>query len=308
MTIWSYIKLHWQGKCSLNQAFWLNLVLLFFVLSQIERFIFPPYLQNEIAVTTTVIIYILVVKFVIYPWQVIGILRICDARTRSKMGHLITTLIQIGLVASLSVTLIMFINTFQSLQSFKQDLLAKQAIPPALQYSLDLIRQNTLIHLQGGFQIGITQKVADLLGEYPQITGIILDSDGGQIYEGRGLARLILEYKLQTFTLDKCLSACTTAFVSGSKRTLGKDAKLGFHQYKSYSSYPPVNIEKEQAKDLAIFIRQGVTAGFLEKIFSYPPESMWWPDTSELISAGVVHQVEFSFDDQVIPLLRGEAT
>ncbi len=183
------------------------------------------------------------------------------------------------------------------LQGFKRNLILEQTILPETQYSLDLIKQEKLIHLRGPFDIGITNRVAELIEQYPEVTGIILDSGGGQIYEGRGLARLIRENKLQTYSLDKCLSSCTTAFVAGRIRTLGINARLGFHQYKTYSLIPSIDVVAEQAKDMAIFVKQGVSPEFLEKVFTHPPEEIWLPDIDELINAGVVHQTGFTLDN-----------
>ncbi len=295
--MFKYIEQHWRGNLSLNRSFWVNLVLLFFLVGILERFLFPPYIENELAVTTAVLAYIIVVKLIVYPWQVVGVLRACDLRIRSDTGRSWATAAQIALVVSLAATLVATIETYQSLQVFKQNLILKQIPLPEPQYSLDLIKQDTLIHLRGPFEIGITNRVAEMIEQYPEVTGIILDSGGGQIYEGRGLARLVRENKLQTYSLDKCLSSCTTAFVAGTIRTLGTNARLGFHQYKTYSLIPSINVRSEQAKDMAIFVKQGVSPEFLEKVFIRPPEEMWWPDIDELLSAGVVHQTGFTLDN-----------
>lgn len=293
----NYIRQHWRGNLSLSQSFWVNLVVLFLALGLLERFIFPPYIDNEIAVTAAVLVYFVVVKLIIYPWQVVGVLRSCDLRIKSDTGRLWASAAQVALVISLAATLVTTIETYQSLQGFKQNLILKKITPPEPLYSLDLIKQNKLIHLRGPFEIGITNRVAELIELNPEITGIILDSVGGQIYEGRGLARLIRENRLQTYSLDKCLSSCTTAFVAGTIRTLGTNARLGFHQYKTYSVIPSINVEQEQLKDMAIFVKQGVSPEFLEKVFSHPPEEIWLPDIDELLSAGVVHQTGFSLAD-----------
>jgi len=289
-----YLRQHWRGNLSLTRAFWVNLVLLFILLGILERFLFPPYIENESAVTTAVIAYFIVVKLIVYPWQVVGVLRTCDLRIKSDTGRSWATAAQIALVVSLAVTLLATIETWQSLQLFKRDMLLREVSSPEPLYSLDLIEQETLIHLRGPFQIGITNRVADLIERYPEITGIILDSEGGQIYEGRGLARLIRDNNLQTFSLEQCLSSCTTAFVAGTTRTLGINARLGFHQYKTYSLIPSIDVVAEQSKDMAIFVEQGVSPEFLEKIFIHPPNSMWWPEIGELINAGVVHQTGYS--------------
>ncbi len=297
MNLIKYIKRHWQGNLSLPRAFWVNLVLLFVALGYLEHFLFPPYIEDKITVTTTVLVYVIIVKLIVYPWQVVGVLRACDLSIKSGTGRSWVTAAQIALVISLAATLIATIETYQSLQIFKQNLMSREVSLPEPQYSLDLIKQDTLIHLRGPFEIGITNRVAELIEQYPEITGIILDSGGGQIYEGRGLARLVRENNLQTYSLDKCLSSCTTAFVAGTIRTLGTNARLGFHQYRTYSVFPSIDVEQEQSKDMAIFVMQGISPEFLEKVFIQPPEEMWWPDIDELVNAGVVHQTGFTLDN-----------
>jgi len=295
MRLPNYILQHWWGKVTLFRAFWINLVLLFMVLEFSKRFLFPPYIDNEIAVTSAVIIYLVVVKLIIYPWQVMGVLRVSDLIIKTDSGRGWANAAQIALVASLAATLLTTLGTYQSLQIFKQDLIQSRIPPTEPEYTLELIEQDTLIHLRGPFEIGITNRVAELVESYPAVIGIILDSEGGQIYEGRGLARVISENRLQTFSMDQCLSSCTTAFVAGTTRTLGPNARLGFHQYKTYSIIPSINVANEQAKDMAIFVKQGVSQQFLDKIFNQPPEGMWWPEIAELLEAGVVQQIDFSF-------------
>jgi hypothetical protein len=294
MYLLNYIKQHWQGNLSLVHAFWVNLVVLFVALDLLERFVFPPYIENETAVSIAVLLYVVVVKLIIYPWQVVGVLRVCDLRIKSNSGRSWASVTQVALVMSLAATLLSTIGTYQSLSVFKQNLILAETVLPEPLFSLDLIEQGSLIHLRGPFEIGITNKVEDLIALHPEITGIILDSEGGQIYEGRGLARLISENRLETFSLENCLSSCTTAFVAGTTRTLGTKARLGFHQYKTYSIIPSINVENEQAKDIAIFVNQGVSAAFIEKIFMQPPERMWWPEIDELVDAGVVHHTGFT--------------
>ena len=297
MRLLHYIKQHWRGDLPLAWSLWVNLVVLFFVLGLLERFIFPPYIASETAVTSAVFIYFIVVKLIIYPWQVVGVFRACDFSVKSDVSRFAAMTAQVALVLSLAAILVTTIGTYQTLQAYKQELIESREILPAPLYSLELIKQNTLIYLRGPFQIGITNKVEKLIEQYPEVNGIILNSDGGQIYEGRGLARLIRENKLETIALDKCLSSCTTAFVAGTTRTLGTGSRLGFHQYKTYSVIPSINVENEQAKDIAIFVNQGVSAEFIEKIFIQPPEGMWWPEIEELVAAGVVHQTGFSLPE-----------
>jgi ATP-dependent protease ClpP protease subunit len=289
----NYLIKHWRGDFSLTRSFWVNFVFLFFALDLLERMLFPPFIDDPLKVTIAVLVYVGVVKLIVYPWQVVGVLRSCGKQISADSGRLWAIAAQFSMVASLAIVLISSIETWQSLQIYKQDLARREIGPDIPLYSLDLVKQATLIHLRGPFEIGITASVADLISQNPQVTGIILDSEGGQIYEGRGLARVIRENGLQTFSLDKCLSSCTTAFVAGTTRSLGPQARMGFHQYKTYSLIPSINVGNEQARDKAIFVEQGIAAEFIDKIFEQPPESMWWPETDELLAAGVVHQTGF---------------
>ena len=80
MRLLDYIIQHWSGNISLTRAFWVNLVLLSVVLQIAQQFLFPPYIENEVAVTSVVIIYLIVVKLIVYPWQLVGVLRVSNHR------------------------------------------------------------------------------------------------------------------------------------------------------------------------------------------------------------------------------------
>jgi len=166
-----------------------------------------------------------------------------------------------------------------------------------VKYALTVVDGGSLIHLRGELEAGITRAVAKLLDKNPQARGIILDSGGGQIHEGRGLARVIRERGLATYTLRECASACTTAFLAGRERILGRAAKLGFHQYRSHTVLPAFDTAEEQAKDRTLFEAQGIAPEFLDNIFAAGPDEMWWPTVDELRAGRAVHRTGFSLGD-----------
>lgn len=168
------------------------------------------------------------------------------------------------------------------------------ASPPPAKYALAVVDGGALLHLRGELEVGVTRAVAEWLDANPQARGIILDSGGGHIYEGRGLARVIRERGLATYTLIECASACATAFLAGRERILGRGARLGFHQYRAHTVIPAFDIDAEQDKDRALFKAQGIAPEFLDRIFAARPEEMWWPTVDELIAGGAVHRVGFS--------------
>ncbi len=125
------------------------------------------------------------------------------------------------------------------------------------------------------------------------VKGIILDSAGGRIYEGRELSKIILINGLDTYTLNGCYSACGTAFISGNKRYIAKGANLAFHQYHlgGKNLDPYADVSSEQQNDLKIYQRRGISQGFIDKIFKAKQNDLWYPTIEEMLDAGVVHEV-----------------
>jgi len=285
------IRMHWRGETRLARAFWVNFLLLWTALFFLERFLFPPFLQGEARVTAAALAYFVFARLLVYPWQVVGVIRACERRIGARVDRTWAVAAQGVVVVSIAATLVAAFSSYQNVLAYRSSLRAAAAVAP--EYSLEFIAGGELLHLRGPLEAGITRRVERLLEAHPQVRGIVLDSGGGQIYEGRGLARLIRERAMATYSLRECASSCATAFIAGRRRALGAGAKLGFHQYKNYAVLPAVDIEEEQATDIALFRAQGVSAEFLQKIFSQPPERMWWPPERELREAGVVHRTGF---------------
>ncbi len=285
-----YIQRHWRGDLSLAHACLVNLVLLFFILNFLERFIYPPFLYGEAVVSSAVLIFSIFARLIIYPWQVIGVLRTCEKSLQRGVDRSWVIAVQGIVVLSIVATLASAFSSYQSLAKYRQGLNPHKGyvVPP--EYTFKLVNQGTIVHLTGPVQPGITRRFSEFIEQHPNIAGVILDSDGGQISEGRGLARVIRENGLNTYSLDRCMSACTTAFAAGVRRTLGVNARLGFHQYQTFTIHPNFDLAEEQAKDLDLFRAQGIAESFLQKIFSHPPEDMWWPEHEELLEANFIHQ------------------
>lgn len=298
-----YVRRHWTGKLSLSISFWINFFLLYIVLALLERFLLLPYLLaplrlNPLTVSYSVAIFSIVVRLIIYPWQIVGVIRACEKSINSSINRIWVIAAQGVMVISIVATLTLAFSSYQSLLRYQHSLLPQEHFEFAPKYSLDLVEQGTLVHLRGQMQPGITQRTLEFIQQHPAVTGIILDSKGGQIAAGRGLAKIIRENKLDTYSLEACMSACTTAFAAGVHRVLGENAKLGFHQYQSFTVYPHFDIDQEQAKDIALFKKHGISDSFLENIFRQPPENMWLPDNQQLLQANFVHQINFKLSEE----------
>ncbi len=297
-----FLRQHWRGELTLAVSFWVNLVLVFAAVQFLERYSQPPYVDDSMA-TAAALAFFLVARLLVYPWQAVGVIRACERHIVMHGGRGWAVAAQGVVVISLAATLVATFASYQAVLRHRLEARAAEAVPDAALYTLTLVADfpgsgagagaDLLIHLRGELQVGVTSQVAALLAAHAQISGIILDSGGGHIYAGRGLARLIRERALNTYVGEQCASSCATAFIAGAVRTLGAGARLGFHQYtnlgKQNPALPAMDIDAEHAKDMAWFESQGISADFLAKIFAQPPHKMWWPPAEELRRAGVIH-------------------
>ena len=287
-----FIGKHWKGEYSLSISFWLNFVFVTVVYHFIEPFLQRPFVDQPWVLISVTITYLIVCRLIIYPWQVIGLLRASDKHYLAHDRAIVRYGVQAIIVTSLALTVAHIIGSVQFLVVYKQKMDYRAQIDKT-DYSLTLTHEKQLIHLKGPLGFGITDAVAQMLIENPHIHGIILDSEGGQIYEGRGLARLIETNDLDTYSFEGCSSACTTAFIGGINRYLGTNARLGFHRYK-FDSYKIrqfalfYDLENEQERDLALYRSKQIKGEFLQKVFEMPPNKMWFPSADVLLDAGVV--------------------
>ena len=150
-----------------------------------------------------------------------------------------------------------------------------------------------VLYLKGDFELGIAEKLKALLNRYHDIGWLVLESDGGRIYEARRIARMARDRGLKTYVLNHCNSACTTAFIGGKTRYLGPKGSLGFHKYwlDAQLQHPFVNLGEEQDKDRSFYRSQNISNDFLNRIFDEPHTGLWQPDHATLLKAGVVHKI-----------------
>lgn len=160
-------------------------------------------------------------------------------------------------------------------------------------YNLALGNSGKLLWLDGSIEIGLSTDLERLLKEHPGIEGVVLNSNGGHVYEARGIAKVIRKYELDTYVFDECKSACTTVFISGETRVMGDRAELGFHQYWIEMRFPSPNTDprSEQDKDRVYYSDRDIDEAFLQKVFDTPHYGIWVPDRGELMKSRVVHRI-----------------
>jgi hypothetical protein len=287
-----FIGKYWRGAYPLSVSFWLVFVSLGAVYHYMEPFLQRPLADRPAVYIWTTIIYLVVCRLFIFPWQVVGLLRASDRHYLTYQRPAVKSSVQATIVLSLAFTAAHIIGAVQSLVAYKEKI-EFQAVRGTPEYSLELVAGGRLLQLQGVLDFGVVEAVKTILDGNPRIQGVVLDSEGGQIYEGRGLGMLIDQHELDTYTFVGCSSACSTAFIGGRKRYLGTNAKLGFHRYRLDSSNIPqfykfYDLGIEEKKDLDAFKAKNLKDEFLRKVFQTPHDQMWFPDTQTLIDARVI--------------------
>jgi len=290
-----YVRAHWVGRQALAWSFWVNFALLCVVVNLVEPFIRPEASTPSWPAIIIAIAYLIVGHLIIYPWQIVGLVRACNLHLKQSSDSAIVTGAQLAIGASVIAGLVTMATTVQSIvqatSDGEPDLVKLDTDAAAQAYKLELIADHSVIRIDGEFALGLTRDLEALLLQGSNIRGIVLNSDGGRIFEARGVARLIVERQLATYVYRMCQSACTTAFIAGSTRHLGEQGRLGFHQYRLKAIYPFIDATKEQEKDRAFYRSQGITSDILTRIFKTPHDSMWYPTQEELLSAQVVDEI-----------------
>lgn len=156
-----------------------------------------------------------------------------------------------------------------------------------LEYRLQNNDRSTLI-ASGEIGNTSTLELQKIISENNEISTLVLNSKGGNVFEARGIARLIREHQLDTYVTEFCYSACTLAFVSGLNRTATVNAIFGFHAYKldALGNNYQIDVKSEQAKDALMYIKNGVDQSFVDRIFSTAHTDIWKPDREVLLDSG----------------------
>jgi hypothetical protein len=288
----AYPRAHWVGQQGLAWSFWVNLVALRLVISFVQPQIFALRTQDAAPMSFPLVALLICAHAIVFLWQIVGVVRASEHHLR-QMGSVSTTWgAQLGILIAFLFVLSDIWGVWLMTKTTTHELsfADKMDIEHSQKYDFHLSDDKKTILFSGVIALGSTKALAVLLAENPRIETLMLTSGGGNIYEARGIAKLVRATGLDTVAVDVCSSSCTVAFIGGGVRRLAPGARLGFHQYRTEAAYdvPFANPKAEQARDLKLFRQAGVKDWFLRLMFRERPESIWYPSLVELQSAGVV--------------------
>ena len=162
-------------------------------------------------------------------------------------------------------------------------------------YKITLSENRNAIFVAGKFKHGISDDVINIYrANHETVKSIMYSSSGGKLHESVTLYQLAQDNKLNTYAINYCFSACTTAFVGGQNRISLMQTKFGFHKFgaKAFKDIEPDNVViiEAQNKNTNLFQEQGVKKEFLNKIYQANHADMWNPNLIELLKGNVVHK------------------
>jgi hypothetical protein len=289
----SYIIAHWLGHQSLAWSFWVNLVVLRVLVFSFQTSVGSGDWNGSTALRLVVVVAVVVLHGLLLIWQIVGVVRAADVHFLSQGNMALVWGSQLGAVLLFVLTIIYSIEAIQMtmVSPHQENPLARIARERANQYSLTVGVAKRELSIDGLIELGITRAVRRIIHDHPSITRVNLTSEGGNIFEARGLAKLFTKRKLDTHIIGVCASACTTAFVGGLKRSAEPGASVGFHQYRIDAKYAIIatDVKKEQTRDANLFLAAGVSEEFVRAMFDRVPQSMWWPSSQELLQAGFIN-------------------
>jgi hypothetical protein len=292
----SFLMAHWFGKLPLGITLWVNLVGLLIVISYAELFLLSKLAANPTQLINLTLASLFLTRLIIFPWQLIGLLRATEFDYIEHKNILKTRALQGFAVLMVLFTLVYSLEVIQASLYYISQVESYSRPGDKVAYQLKVSEDQQHLIIRGDLDIGVTTAVRSTIAAHPQIRSVVLQSRGGHIYEGRGLAKLFTEHEIDTYVYEECSSACTTAFIGGKQRYIGTQGKLGFHQYrvettKTRQFVQFYDLHAEQQRDLALFKARGIDQAFLNRVFDQPASRIWFPDHSTLRGAQIVHEV-----------------
>jgi len=288
----SYIGRHWRGNLPLSQSYWLNgflsnLILMgmgiaFFALEKTGR---------SLRIIAVGFLLYIVLFLLTRVWAMVGVWR-SAGRHAARGGSA-----GWGTVARVVVVLSLFGTLAQlpafGLQAKEYGLIAIGQDPLGSVASLSLDGSGETLELKGILAAGVADRFEEKIQAAPNIKTVVLDSDGGRIFEALRMAKLIRAQGFDTRVERNCASACTFLLLAGKDRSAHRFAQIGFHQ----PDFPGIS-EAERSQVIADnrqdYVDAGIQPAFLDRAMSTPPQEMWYPAHAELVEAGVLTAEEFT--------------
>jgi hypothetical protein len=283
----NYFMRHWRGQMSLGRSYWVNSFLLgnlapvavMIALGSIEG-------DNETSLRVNAALSLASVALLglLNLWSAVGVLR--SAANHPERGGRLTWAVAAFLMVAVSLISVFFQltrkNSLDGYADLAQIAMGHDTIPVL---SVKVAPDGLSVLLSGPIGSGSTDQFKRVLDGAWQATTVRLDSPGGRVFEGLGIAREVQRRHLDTFAEGECSSACTLVLLAGHERLITREPHVGFHR----ASRPgPQGSDRAATRSLVrLYRKAGVNDRFIAAIAATPSTSIWYPTLDQLLDNSI---------------------
>jgi hypothetical protein len=286
----NYFLRHWQGDLSLPVSYWVNTIILVGVLTVILFAAVAAVVNSNagLRVVSFASLSALFFSIAAWFWSMVGVWRSAGHHVEkggaSGWANTARVIVVLGF-AGMSTNLV---NTI--LPQAKEYGLIAIGSDPIGDIHVEVSPDGQSVIVDGILRAGSAMRIIDILEAAPGVTSVVLNSNGGRLFEAKQLAHAVQIRNLNTYVEQSCESACTYVFLAGKNRSAAFHAKIGFHQ----PSFPGLDLEGQRTitQDMQdVYKSAGLPDAFVQRIVQTAPEDMWYPTRAELISSNVISRV-----------------
>ena len=149
-----------------------------------------------------------------------------------------------------------------------------------------------VVVLSGEIEAGDADRLAAIINSANAsgrlVSGVRLNSPGGQLYEGVKLADIIRTAKIATVVQNgaSCASACFVAFSAGAEKYVSYQASLGVHGASDHNGQETESANAATVAMAKIVKELGVPPAIIGRMVVTPPSEVVWLTPDELQAMG----------------------
>jgi hypothetical protein len=288
----SYWGRHWRGHLPLPQTYWLNGFLTNMVIGGLGlAFVALEHTGRSLRLISFGFLLYVLLALIARSWSLVGIWRSAGRHAARGGTPGWGTVARIMVVLGLLVTLGQMPSLALQTKEYGLIALGRDPIGPLAAMTLD--EKGKTLQLKGPLSAGVADRLEEVLKSAPAARTVVLDSEGGRIFEALRMANLIKARGLDTRVEQHCASACTLILLAGKERSAHKFAQIGFHQ----PDFPGLSEEEKNeiiADNRKEYVDAGIGPEFLDRALSTPPTEMWYPTHADMVDAGVLTSEEIT--------------
>ncbi|MEZ5491923.1 MAG: GYF domain-containing protein [Gammaproteobacteria bacterium] len=290
----NFFSRHWHGDYSLARAWWVNFTLLNFIVAVVATTLIAATREQP-----WFGLGILLVAFIIYGWQIVGVWRssrhyVADAhastpRKTGAWGRVAQTFVVLGVIGSAA-------NYYPIVLDYVSVLRMGDA--GVEQYYLQQTADTDLT-LNGYINFQSVRELKQAFTLDPNLSAIILNSPGGLISAAFELADFIIENEIVVGAKGECVSACVFLLAAAEYSVATPNTNIVFH-------HPEALVELRSAEGQQNISYEITT--FYERLEAYglPPEKLAEFKANGFTPLSLGEAYEFSIVDMFWDELSGE--